>query len=181
MKQKRRYILTLSLVSVVLFFIVISCTTSNSPTDSTAAPVVSSGLLVSAVTSTAGGSYSPRNVVAIWIENSSGAFVKTLTVKAAARKSDLTGWESSSKGNTVDATTGATLSSYGTIYGTWNGTDVNGSIVADGTYKVCMELTDKNGSGNFSTFTFTKGSVADTQNPDNVPSFSSISIKWLPL
>lgn len=50
----------------------------------------------------------------------------------------------------------------------------------DGVYKVRMELTDKNATGNFSTFTFTKGPQGVTLTPANVPSFSSISITWEP-
>jgi len=155
----------------------IGCTTSNPP----ASPTNTTGLTVSAVTSTAGGNYAPRNVVAIWVENSAGTFVKTLTVYAQARKNDLTNWESISGGNAVDAVVGATQTNYGTIYGSWNGTDSKGIAVADGTYRLCMELTDKSSGGNFTFFNFTKGTVAESQSPSNVPSFSSISIKWVPL
>jgi len=178
MKQKRRILIPLTFIMGTMLFVGISCTTTNPPID-TITPTT--GLFVSTVTSTTGGGYSPRNVVAIWIENNSGVFVKTLTVKAAERKYDLTKWESSSKGNTVDASTGATLTSFGTVTGIWDGTDVSGKVVADGTFKVCMELTDKSATGNFSSFTFTKGAVAATQTPANTPSFSSVSIKWMPL
>ncbi|NTV89142.1 MAG: hypothetical protein HGA22_02080, partial [Clostridiales bacterium] len=56
-----------------------------------------------------------------------------------------------------------------------------GTLVPDGTYKVRMELTDKNATGNFSTFTFTKGANPDNLTPANVPSFASISINWEPV
>lgn len=181
MKQKRKITIDLSLVLGIILLTAISCTTTNPPTDSSTAPTSTTGLIVSAVTSTTGGGYAPRNVLAIWIETNAGVFVKTLTVKAASRKYDLTKWESSSNGNIVDASTGATESSFGTVYGSWNGTDVSGKVVVDGTYKVCMELTDRSNTGNFSSFTFTKGTTAATQTPANAPSFSSISIKWLPL
>lgn len=170
-------LIPISVVLGALLIVGIGCTTSNPPVNSTP----TTGLVVTTVTSTTGGGYSPRNIVAIWIESNAGVFVKTLTCKAAERKYDLTKWESSSKGNTVDASTGATLTSFGTVTGVWNGTDVNGKVVADGTYKVCMELTDKSATGNYSSFTFTKGTVAATQTPANAPSFSSISIKWMPL
>jgi len=145
------------------------------------APANTAGTLtISTLTSTTGGSYSPKNIVAIWIENSSGAFVKSLLVYAATRMNDLTNWVSNSSKNVVNATTGATQSSYGTRTCTWNGTNVAGTVVTDGTYKVCMELTDKNGTGNFSTFTFTKGTTAISLTPTNAPSFSNISIVWTP-
>ncbi|HJV78648.1 MAG TPA: DUF2271 domain-containing protein [Paludibacter sp.] len=147
----------------------------------TAAVVNTAGTLtVSALTSSAGGSYAPRNIMAIWIENSSGVFVKTSLAYAAARIQYLTNWVSNSSKNVVDATTGATLSSHATRTATWNATNVSGVVVPDGTYKVCMELTDKNGTGNFSTFTFTKGPAAVTLTPTNVASFSNISIVWTP-
>ena len=161
---------------IILAFFV-SCNSNNPPSP----PASSNGLTVSVVASSTGGSYAPRHVVAIWIENSAGTFVKTLTAYAKDRTYDLTNLESASGGNTVDALTGATQTTDGTINGTWNGTDITGKVVADGVYRVCMELTDKGSTGNFSFFTFTKGAVAATQTPANAPSFSSISIKWVPL
>lgn len=178
MKHKRKIQRLFPLTLGILMVLSISCTSTNPPATP---PAGSAGLTVSVTTSTAGGGYAPRNVVAIWIENNAGQFVKTLTVYAQARASDLTNWSSSSGGNKVDAVTGATQSNYGTIYGVWNGTDVSGTVVADGTYKVCMELTDKGSTGNFSAFPFTKGTAAVTLTPGNVSSFSSISIKWVPL
>jgi len=178
MRDKRNNQWLLSLTLGIVLAISTGCS-SNSSTP--APPASTTGLTVTVTTSTAGGSYAPRNVVAIWVENSAGTYVKTLTVYAAARQSDLTNWSTSSGGNKVDAVTGATQNSTGTIYGLWNGTDVAGKLVADGSYKVCMEFTDKNGTGNFSTFTFTKGATAATLTPANVASFSSISLKWVPL
>jgi len=135
-------------------------------------------LTVSTLTSAAGGQYSPRNVVAIWIQNSSGTFVKSLLVLAATRKSDLTNWSSNSAKNVVNATTGATQTSHAVRTATWNGTDVNGAVVTDGTYKVCMELAD--GALRFSTFNFTKGPAAFSSSPANVTCFANISIVWTP-
>jgi len=129
---------------------------------------------------TSGAQYSPRNVEAIWVENSSGVFVKSLLVYAQARISELTNWNNSSSGNKVDAVTGATQSSHGVRTCSWNGTNVSGVVVADGTYTLKMELTDKNGTGNLGTFTFVKGTTTQTQTPASVPSFSAITIKWTP-
>jgi hypothetical protein len=149
-------------------------------TTTTAVVNTAGALTISTLTSTAGGNYSPKNIVAIWIQNSSGVFVKSLLVYAATRINYLTNWVSNSSKNVVDATTGATQSSYATRACTWNGTNISGAVVPDGVYKVCMELTDKNGTGNFSSFTFTKGPTAVTLSPSNVPSFSNISIVWTP-
>lgn len=140
-------------------------------------------LNVTVKTSTTGGNYAPRNVMAVWIEDSSGKFVKTLLAYADKRKQHLNIWEAStntsgSMYNSVDAITGATQSSHGTRTCKWNSTDYSGKIVADGDYKVRMELTDKNATGNIASFTFTKGSANQKLTPANVPSFSSISLDW---
>jgi hypothetical protein len=143
-------------------------------------------LTVTVTTNEAGGNYAPRNIVAIWVEDNQGNFVKTLMAYAQTRKTHLNTWEASTTAagspfNTVDAISGATRSSHATRTCTWNGTDINANVVPDGTYRLRMELTDKNNTGNFSTFTFTKGLTPENQAPGNVPSFTSISINWEPL
>jgi len=139
-------------------------------------------LNVSLVTSSTGGNYAPRNIVAIWIEDASGNFVKTILAYADKRIQHLNTWETATnlKGsmyNHTDAITGATQSSHGTRTCSWNGTDYNTNPVVDGKYYVCMELTDKNGTGNFSKFEFKKG-ANNSLTPQNAPSFSSINIMW---
>jgi len=137
-------------------------------------------LTVSTSTSDAGGNYSPKNIVAIWVEDNSGNFVKTLLAYANTRITHLNTWEDASDFNVVDAITGATKTSHAVRTCSWNGTDISGNIVSDGVYKVWMELTDKNSTGNFSSFTFTKGNSEENLTPSNVPSFSSITIDWVP-
>ena len=139
-------------------------------------------LNVSVTTASTGGNYAPRNIVAIWIEDASGNFVKTLLANANTRITHLNTWETATSAkntmyNRIDAITGATLSSHGTRTCTWNGTDYNKNLVIDGKYFVCMELTDKNATGNFSKFAFTKG-ASNSFTPSNVPSFSSINLLW---
>ena len=140
-------------------------------------------LSVSVTTSSTGGNYAPRNVVAIWVEDSSGKFVKTLLAYANTRKTHLNTWEATTKVagsvfNVTDAISGATQSSHTTRTCQWNGTDFSGKLMADGDFKVRMELTDKNATGNIASFTFTKGPNAQKLTPANVPSFSSISLNW---
>lgn len=127
--------------------------------------------------------YAPRNIIAIWIEDNSGKFVKTLLAYANTRKTHLNTWEAStttagSAFNVVDATTGATQSSHGTRTAQWNGTDFSGKLVSDGNFNLKMELTDHNGTGNIATFAFTKGTTAQKLTPADVPSFKSVSISW---
>ena len=140
-------------------------------------------LSVAVTTSSAGGNYAPRNIVAIWVEDSSGNFVKTLLAYAASRKTHLNNWETSTTSagnvyNVTDAISGATQSAHGTRTCAWNGTDFSGKMVADGNYNLRMELTDKNSTGNSVSFTFTKSSANQKLTPANVPSFSSVSIEW---
>ena len=142
-------------------------------------------LTVSTTTSPADGDFAPRNIVAIWIEDDAGNFVKTLLAYAQNQKTHLNTWQASttaagSEYNTVDAITGATKSDHATRTCTWDGTDFEGANAADGTYYVWMELTDKNSTGNFSSFSFTKGEEQESLTPLNQPSFSSIEIDWLP-
>jgi hypothetical protein len=155
------------------------CTTT--PTASDALPASTTGLLVSATTSAPGGKYAPSNIVAIWITDNSDKFVKTLYVKASQRISHLNKWKSVSASNTVDAATGATRAGHGTIYATWNGTDVTKKVVVDGTYKVWMEMTDAASAGSYTTFTFVKGAATQTLTPADGAHFSGISSSWTPL
>ena len=142
-------------------------------------------LTVTTTTSEVGGSYKPKNIVAVWIQDSSAKFVKTLLAYAEERKKYLTGWKTvttsaGSPYNIVDAISGATRTSHATRSCTWNGTNVNNQVVPDGTYTIKMEITDQNGTGRSGTFTFVKSPNPQTITPINIPSFSNISINWQP-
>lgn len=142
-------------------------------------------LNVSVSTSEAGGNYAPRNIVAIWVEDENGNFVKTLMAYAQNRITHINTWQAStnaagSEYNVVDAITGATRNSHATRACLWNGLDYNQNLMPDGTYYLWMELTDKNNTGNYSSFEFIKGENMQQLNPSNVPSFSNISISWEP-
>ncbi len=136
----------------------------------------------SVTTASAGGNYAPRHVFVVWVEDASGNFVKTLSANAERRIQYLYKWSAATSAkstlyNRVDAVTGATLNSHGTRTGTWNGIDYNKNPVADGTYYLCFELTDKHAQGNYSRFAFVKG--ADNKvTPANATGFSAISIQW---
>jgi len=140
-------------------------------------------LNVSVNTSTAGGNYAPRNVLAIWIEDNSGKFVKTLLAYADKRKTHLNTWEATTTSagtafNSVDAITGATVNSHSTRKCVWDGTDYNKIIVTDGEYRLRMELTDKNATGNTAAYSFLKGPNSQNIAPKDVPSFSSVTLNW---
>jgi len=160
------------LILLVLFFCI---TQMQAQTNGT--------LAVSVTTSSTGGNYAPRNVIAIWIEDSSGKFVKTLLAYANTRISHLNTWQASSLAagkefDKTDAISGATQSSHAIRTCQWNGTDYAGKLMADGDYKVRMELTDKNATGNVASFPFTKGATVQKLTPVSVPSFSSVTLNW---
>lgn len=142
-------------------------------------------LVVDVTTSETGGKYAPRHVLAIWIEDAQGNFVKTLLAYGSERKTHLNTWQSTTKDagseyNVVDAITGATKSSHSSRSCKWDATNYQGNNVSDGNYKVFMELTDKNSTGNYSSFNFTKGQSSEQLNPGDVSSFSNVSINWKP-
>jgi hypothetical protein len=98
-------------------------------------------------TATANGSYAPRNCGAIWVTDANGRFVKSLNVWAQKRIRHLVTWQASAMGNTVDAVTSATVNSHGTRMAKWNCTGVDHQPVADGTYRINAEMTERNGLG----------------------------------
>jgi hypothetical protein len=139
-------------------------------------------LSVTVTTSTANGNYAPDNIMAIWIQDSSNKFVKTMLVYAAARKAHLINWVTSTPvGNSTDAITGATQSSHGTRTATWNGTNVSRVLVPDGNYTVKIEMTEDNTGQKVGTYNFVKGPNAVTLTPADQTCLSNISIKWTPV
>jgi PKD repeat protein len=133
-----------------------------------------------ATTSNPGGTYNPKHVLAIWVEKN-GVFVKTRKAMANARKQYLYMWHASSNYNVIDAITGPTLTSHQTHTVTWDCTDVNGNIVADGDYTVILEFTDKHAQGPFVQVNFTKGTEPVTLNPANQTYIKNISLTYTPM
>lgn len=139
-----------------------------------------------------------RFVLAAWVETSAGTFVKTkmryvggntddhLSVwGTAAGCADPTAVLGTSGCNTTDATTGATLTSFLSKNFTWDGKNVsgtsNGTLVADGTYRVAVQETWGHSSNTATRyFTFTKGPSQDLQTPAADANFTGITLKWTP-
>ncbi|MEY4286187.1 MAG: hypothetical protein RL511_260 [Bacteroidota bacterium] len=134
-----------------------------------------------------------KNVMAVWIQTSSGTFVKTRKRNAGGGTSDhLPVWAVNSGGNanncmsgacnTIGATTGATLNSFGNINVSWDGTDASGNLVPDGTYKITVESCWNHGNTAKASrsYTFTKGPNADIQTPTDDANFTGIALAWNP-
>jgi hypothetical protein len=166
---------------IILLIAVAISMNAQSPLTGASQANTSGNLTAIVTTSPAGGEYYPDNVFAIWVQNSSNTFVKTLMAYANARVSYLNSWVTNSAKNKVDAITGATLSSNGIRTATWNGTDVSKVVVADGTYTLKMEYCD-GGSSKVASYTFTKGTTVSTAVlSGSLPScFSNVSIQWVP-
>ena len=138
-----------------------------------------------------------KNVLAVWIQDNSGAFVKTKRRNVGnSTKDHLPAWAVNAGGsasnalgtacNVTDATTGATLTSYTTRTITWDGKNVsgsfNGSTVADGVYRVAVQETWNHGTSGTTIryYTFTKGPNPDHQTPANDADFTNIILDWVP-
>jgi hypothetical protein len=113
-------------------------------------------LTVTLRTTPFGGRYSPRNVGAIWIEDSQGVFIKTLERWGSTRARYLVKWQTASKGNVADAVTGATLNTHRTHTREWDLTDSTTCEVPTGDYRVVAEHTDYNGAGAYIVMPFHK-------------------------
>jgi hypothetical protein len=144
-------------------------------------------------------------VMAVWIQSGT-TFVKTnLRYLGTGTKDHLptfgaaAGWttvNNAMTANVVNAVTGATredgsvsaattplpLDSYSV---TWNGTDVSGTVVADGIYTVWYENAWSDDVKNASDFvntgySFTKGASITSVNPANQPPLTNMRIVWTP-
>jgi len=128
--------------------------------------------------------YSPEHLIAIWIEDSTGAFVKTILKQSSAEHLDhLSRWTEKSVSKEIDATSGATLALHGKLSVNWAGTDVSGKLSADGAYSVWLEMAwdDSYKTGKkITSFSFTKGKNAFHSTPDDTPNFTGITLDWLP-
>jgi len=130
--------------------------------------------------------YSPKNVLAIWIKDAQGNFVVSRKVMANARKQHLVKWNASSSGNVVSATTGATLSSHQTHTITWDGKNAAGMDMPDGIYQVWVEYTSTNSASNgnqgpFLSLEFDKGPAIKHVTPANTTYYQNIVADWVPL
>lgn len=153
-----------------------------------------SGSLTFTFTTIAHTGYSgTKNVLAVWIQNSSGQFIKTKLRYAGNGTNDhLPTWAVNSGGsannclaascNISSATTGSTLSGATTKTITWDGTNTSGTVVPDGTYKVAIQETWNHGTSGTTTryITFVKGPSADVQSPTADANFTGMSLAWNP-
>lgn len=134
--------------------------------------------------------------LAVWIQTSAGAFVKTKLryvgsgtndhLPTWASQASCTGGSATSAGcNTVDGLTGATRASWTTYTVSWDGKKgaaATGTLQADGVYKVAIQSTWNHGTAGtaLTTYTFTKGAAVDHQTPANTTNFTNVTLNWQP-
>ena len=115
-------------------------------------------MTLTASTSTCSGTYAPSHVSAIWVESSTGIFIRTLNVYAATRFINLRNFKAISgvtaNGTAVDGYAGATRDSFGPIYAktgfttidSWDLKNKAGVLVPNGSYFVKFEMVCQNTS-----------------------------------
>lgn len=130
-------------------------------------------------TVTFNGNFSPRHVLAIWVEDADG-WVLTRKLRAEKRKQYLYTWNDKSGGNVTDATTGATLSSHQSHTVTWNCKDEDGALVPDGEYRVYVEFTEEHKQGPIRMVAFTKGPDAVSLTPADDANFKDLELQFEP-
>ncbi len=139
-------------------------------------------------------------VMAVWVENSAGLFIKTKIrylgngtsdhLPVYGVKSGGSAYDAMS-GNIVDATTGPTRSSsttpvaWGPKSLSWNGTNVAGTIVADGVYKVWVEAAWNDGDPDIhdyinTGYSFTKGIAINSTIPASDAVLNAMTLVWTP-
>lgn len=164
------------LLRICLCILLIDAALANSQTNGT--------VVFEVTTVSFDGKYAPKNVGAIWVEDAQNNFVKTLKVWANKREKHLIKWRAASGGNTVDAVTSATIRKHGTHSATWDCTDFNGNLVADGNYKIYIEFTETNSAsdgkppGKWTAVQFTKGPTDQTVLPQDEQYFKNIKLTY---
>ena len=141
-----------------------------------------------------------QHVLAAWIQNTTGSgtasFVKTKLRYVgggtndhlpawAANASCTSGIATSTGCNTIDGTTGATLSSFSAKTLTWDGKKgaaATGTLQPDGIYKVTIQETWDHGTTGtaITSYTFTKGANPDHRVITGDVNFGDILIDWVP-
>ena len=148
-------------------------------------------LSVNVTTTFTVGSYGTNSNFVVWIENSSGTFVKTRALYGGELDHLMQWTAKTPTQSTVDATVGATKTTNPFTYTgiLWTGNDLTGTspynLLPDGTYNVAMELAWSSskvlGTGRqIYSATFTKGPTTTTVTPANQTNFTSMSMTWTP-
>jgi hypothetical protein len=125
-----------------------------------------------------GGRYAPKNIGAIWIEDSDDNWVKTLRLWAGVRQRYLSAYlKANTERNTLDAMTSATMRQHGTQMASWDLSDGAGKPVPDGEYKLVLEMTDRDNTGVVLTVPFTKSGEPLGITPEDTDVFTEMTLR----
>lgn len=127
--------------------------------------------------------------IAVWIENPTGELVQSLALWYAPREAryvtQLARWYNAEVvlidgGGTdnVESISGATRSA-GTYNLVWDGTDVDGNVVSQGNYVVCVESAREHGPHCLSTGTITIGTVGSSTTLPNDTELSALVVDFV--
>jgi len=109
--------------------------------------------------------FDPEHVQAVWVEDATGGFIKTIGRWGVVEHRNLTQWDDAD-GTNIDGFTGATPKAYQQHTVTWDLTDRGGVEVPDGQYYLRFELTNHNAEQNQfnrTTIPFLKDGIARSQ------------------
>ncbi|MEI8202347.1 MAG: T9SS type A sorting domain-containing protein [Bacteroidota bacterium] len=183
--MKRKILLSL-MVGFGLILFLSNCNKAYSQTDGT--------LTFTYTQAVPSGTSATKNVMAVWIEDNAGTFIKTkMRYWGSSTNDHLPSWVANSAQNVTDASTGATrtASTSPTAFGaktiTWDGKGaVSGTTAPDGIYKIMIESSYCNPEPSngqhwlLTTFSFTKGATAVHLTPTGDANFSGITLDWVP-
>lgn len=107
-----------------------------------------SSLTINFTTGSYYGRFAPRHCIAVWVTDENGNYVKTLQLngRVPRYRNMLASWIKASDWDSTDAVTSASINSHRAHTTTWDLTDVQGTRVSNGTYKVWIEQTEDNSS-----------------------------------
>lgn len=180
--KKRHTQMIIFLSSIILF---IGCNLFSPPEDSSLFDSTSSITSVPRLTFDVtpvdnNGDRSPAHVMAVWIEDSSGNFIKTIARIGDSRYNYLYTWMASPvNGNTVDAITTATYNSWNPMSFYWDSTNTSGEVVSTGDYVLWIEFTTTHGQGPKYSIPFTIGSVNVEIKPTDESYYKTMNLKYI--
>ncbi len=126
------------------------------------------------------GDRSPAHVMAVWIEDAQGNFIKTIARIGSSRYKYLYSWMGSSdNGNVVDALTSATFNSWDNMSFFWDSTDTSSQLVAQGDYNLWIEYTTAHAQGPKYSIPFTIGSDNVEITPPDQTYYRGMNLKYI--
>lgn len=129
-----------------------------------------------------GGGMVRNPYIAVWVEDSAGALVKTVSLWHLQNGQDrwlseLSQWYQAAGGVETNSSATRAAGSYTVV---WDLTDLNGAAVKDGTYTVCIEALREHGSHSLASGdVVVKGKAATATLADNAE-LSAITVKYQP-